>query len=121
VEREGGTDYVLNWVRTGTADTFDAAANLAPMPAPVTATPVATAPRALPQGLKFSGIMAIGKERRAVINGVAFVTGDQKNIKLRDKSVLIRCREIRDAEVVIEATGAAEPLTLEKGEEKILP
>jgi len=121
VEREGGTDYVLNWVKTGTTDTFDAGANLAPMPAPVTATPFATAPRALPQGLKFSGIMAIGKERQAVINGVAFAVGDQKNIKLRDKSVLVRCREIRGIEVVVEATGAAEPLTLEKGEEKLLP
>lgn len=121
VEREGGTDYVLNWVKTGTADTFDAGANLAPMPAPATATPLAIAPRALPQGLKFSGIMAIGKERQAVINGVAFLAGEQKNIKLRDKSVLVRCREIRDTEIVIEATGAAEPLTLEKGEEKLLP
>ena len=121
VEREGGTDYVLNWVKTGTADTFDAGANLAPMPAPVAATPFATAPRQLPQGLKFSGIMAIGKERQAVINGVAFVAGEKKTIKLRDKSVLVRCREIRDAEVVVEATGSSEPLTLEKGTEKLLP
>ena len=65
--------------------------------------------------------MAIGKERQAVINGVAFAAGEQKTIKLRDKSVLVRCREIRDAEVVVEATGASEPLTLEKGAEKLLP
>ena len=31
VEREGGTDYVLKWVKTSTAETFDVDAQLAPL------------------------------------------------------------------------------------------
>src|ERR1035441_8136512 len=68
VEREGGTDYILNWVKNGTAETFDAAGNPALLTASVPAVPFVTAPRQLPQGLKFSGIMTIGQERRAVVN-----------------------------------------------------
>ena len=121
IEREGGTDYVLNWVKTGTAETFDAAANLAPMPATVRTVPFAATPRPLPQGLKFSGSMAIGKEQQAVINGVAFAAGDQKTIKLRDKSVMVRCREIHDGEVIVELNGSPDHLTLTWGEEKMPP
>jgi len=121
VEREGGTDYVLNWVKTGREDTFDANANLSPLPAPAVAAPLVAGPRQLPQGLKFTGIMAIGKERSAVINGVEFTAGEQKTIKLRDKSVIVRCREIHDGETIIEINDSPEPLTLEKGEEKLLP
>src|SRR5476649_1998680 len=38
VEREGGTDYVLNWVKNGTAENLGADANLAPIPATATAS-----------------------------------------------------------------------------------
>ena len=109
----------MNWVKTDTAETFDAGANRGPLPAPVAAAPFVAAPRALPQGLTFSGIMAIGKERLAVINGVAFAAGDQKTIKLRDQPALVRCREVHESEITVEVRGAA--LTLEKGEEKLLP
>ena len=121
VEREGGTDYVLNWVKNGTAETFEAAANLALQTASVPAVPFVAAPRQLPQGLKFSGIMTIGQERRAVVNGVAFAAGEQKTIKLRDRSVLVRCREIHAVDIIVELNGSTAPFTLEKGEEKILP
>ena len=119
VEREGGTDYILNWVTNGTTATFDTAARLAPLPAPAAATPFVAGPRVLPQGLKFSGIMSIGTDRLAVINGVTFAAGDQKNIKLRERSVSVRCREIHDGEIMVEANGSA--LTLERGEEKLVP
>jgi hypothetical protein len=65
--------------------------------------------------------MAFGNERQAVINGVAFAAGEQKTIKLRDKSVIVRCREIHDGEVVVEWNGSPVPLTLVRGEEKLLP
>ncbi len=121
VERDGGTDYILNWVKTGRTEMFDAGASLAPMPATVPAGPITAAPRELPHGLKFSGIMAIGKERQAVINGVAFAVGEQKMIKLRDKSVAVRCREIHEGEVTVDVNGSPDSMTLEKGEEKNLP
>ena len=117
VERDGGTDYVLNWVRTSAADTFDAA-RLAPLPTPSPMMPVVAGPRLLPQGLKFTGIMSFGKERSAVINGLEFGKDDQKTVKLRDESVAVRCRVIRDDEVVVEANGSV--LTLERGEEKMI-
>jgi hypothetical protein len=121
VEREGGTDYVLNWVKNGTAETFDADVNLALVPTSVPALPFVAAPRRLPQGLKFSGIMAIGNERQAVVNGLAFAVGEQKTVKLRGKSVVVHCLEIHDGEIIVELNGPPGPLTLKRGEEKLLP
>jgi hypothetical protein len=42
-------------------------------------------------------------------------------IKLRDKSVMVRCREIHDGEVIVELNGSPDHLTLTWGEEKMLP
>lgn len=119
VEREGGTDYVLNWVKDSTAEMFDAEANLAPVPAPVPAAPFLAGPRPLPQGLKFSGTMSFGREQSAVINGESFAPGEEKSIKLRERPVMVRCLEIHDGETTVEVEG--KPLTLERGEEKMLP
>jgi hypothetical protein len=122
VEREGGTDCVLNWVKNGTAETFDADATLAPMPAPPPpAVQFTAAPRPLPAGLKFGGMIALGQDRQAVINGVAFAPGDQKPIKLKDKTVLVHCREIRDSEVVLELNGGPDRMTLKRDEEQPVP
>src|SRR5476649_682100 len=49
VEREGGTDYILDWVKNGTTETFDEDANLAPIPATATTSvPFNAAPPPLP-------------------------------------------------------------------------
>ena len=120
VEREGGTDYVLDWVKNGKTEMFDEDANLAPI-ATAPAPQISYAPRVLPQGLKFNGVMAIGNERQAVINGVSFAAGDQKTIKLRGKSVSVRCKEIHDDNVVVLLNGSTDPLTLAKGKEKLPP
>jgi hypothetical protein len=119
VEREGGTDYILNWVKTSTAETVDVKASLAPMPAPAPVRPFVPAPRQLPQGLKFTGIMSIGTDRLAVINGETFSAGQQKTIKLRERTVKVRCGTIQDVAIAVEADGS--PITLERGEEKMLP
>jgi len=120
VERDGGTDYVLNWVKNSRAETFDANASLAPMPAPVaSAAAYVAGPKPLPQGLKFGGIMAFGKTHLAVINGQDFAVGDQKNIKLRNQSVTVHCVEVHDDEVKVEVNG--KPLTLERDQETTLP
>jgi hypothetical protein len=120
VDHDGGTDYVLNWVKNSKDATFDDGANLSPIPSPTPEPQISYAPRVLPEGLKFSGIMQLGK-RQAVINGEAFAVGDQKTIKLRDRSVTIRCKEIRDDSVVVMLNGSTDPLTLARGEEKMLP
>jgi hypothetical protein len=121
VERAGGTDYVLNWVKNGTAETFDAEANLAPIAAPAPAVQYAAAPRVLPAGLKFSGLMVLGLEHLAVINGQSFAAGEEKHIKLKDKTVLVRCREIHDTSVVLEVNGRPDPVSLKLDEEKSVP
>jgi len=119
VERQGGTDYVLNWVKTGTTESLDADASLAPPPAPIPYAPFFARPHALAAGLKFSGLMVLGKERLAVINGEAFAAGDQKTIKVRDRSARVRCLEIHEGAVTVEADGRA--LTLVRGEEQAVP
>jgi hypothetical protein len=120
VEREGGTDYVLNWVKNGTTETFDADANLAPISLPTATPQIYYGSHVLPQGLKFSGIMEIGK-RQAVINGVPLAVGEQETIKLQDRSVTVRCKEIHNGNVVVTLDGSTNPLTLVKGVEKLLP
>ena len=95
VEREGGTDYVLNWVKTSSAEMFDVSANLAPLPTPAAPTAYIAGPKPAPQGLKFSGIMSFGKEQLAVINGEEFAVGDQKTLKLHDRIAVVRCLEVQ--------------------------
>jgi hypothetical protein len=113
-ERAGGMDYILDWVKSGTVETLEADASLAPLPPPA---PLVAAP--LPQGLKFAGYMVLGKAQLAVINGEAFAAGDQRTLQLRDRPVLIRCREIRADEIAVEVNGR--PLTLQRGREVAPP
>ena len=121
VEHDGGTDYVLNWVKNGKDASFDEDANLAPLPTSTPTPQISYGARALPQGLKFNGVLTIGKENQAVINGVSFAVGDEKRIKLRDKTVLVRCEEIHDYTVVVELNESPDQVTLEKSVEKSLP
>jgi hypothetical protein len=110
-------------VINGKADTLDEDADFAPIPTPAAAAAATftAAPQVLPPGLKFSGIMQIGNWRQVIINGVAFAPGEQKAIKLRDKLVLVRFREMHDGDVIVQLNGSTEPLTLERGGEKLLP
>lgn len=123
VGNKAGSDYVLNWVKYGKGETLEADAYFAPLtpPEPAAATPFTAAPPRLPTGLKYNGVMQIGNWRQAVINGVAFAPGEQKTITLRDKRVLVRCGEIHDNDVIIQLNGSTDPLTLAKGEEKVVP
>ena len=121
VEHEGGTDYVLDWVKNGTAETFDDDANLAPIPMPAAASVSFAAPPPLPDKLKYNGPMTIGKNREAVINGVSFEPGDEKRIKLKGGSVMIRCLEIHAENVVVQINDAPEKVTLKAGEEMPSP
>lgn len=120
VEREGGTDYVLNWVKNGRAENFDENGNLTPLASSAAPPQISYTPAALPTGLKFSGIMVLGKVRQAVINGAALEAGAQKVIKLRDKSVTVRCKEVHDDAAIVELDESRQPLTLNRGEEVLI-
>ena len=52
---------------------------------------------------------------------MSLAVGDEKNIKLRDKTVLVRCQEIHDYTVVVELNESPNQMTLEKSVEKLLP
>jgi hypothetical protein len=120
VEREGGTDYVLNWVINGKTETFDENANLEPI-ASTPAPQIFYAPRRLPEGLKFNGLLTIGKDTQAVINGVSFSVGDENRLKLRNKTVLVHCDEIHDYTVVVELNGSPDQIILQRDVEKLIP
>ncbi len=119
VEREGGTDYVLNWVKNSHDAAFDVNANLPPVTIGAAAAAFVAQPRALPLGVKFSGVISTGGKQTAVINGLEFAAGDQKTLKLRNRSVLLRCVDIQEARVKAEADGKF--FYLERGLEEALP
>ena len=118
VEHDGGTDYVLNWVKNSTAEMFDEDGNLAPVPTPAAASiPFNAAPPPLPEKIKFNGFMTIGKDREAVINGKSFMIGDQKHIKLKNRTVTVRCVDIHADDVVVQINDSPERVTLKAGDE----
>jgi hypothetical protein len=118
VAAQDGMDSILNWVKNGTTASLDeeaAAAVAAPRTVSTNLAPPA------PQTLRFTGLLIIGTNRQAVINGVAFSAGDTRRVKLQDKTVLVHCREIRRSEAVLELDGNLEPFTLKIGGEKWVP
>ena len=120
VEQETGMGYILNWVKNGaTATIQEAAASFAPVKLPPAA--FTNLPPSLPTKLKFGGLLVIGADMQAIINGVSFAPGDTKSVKLRDKTVLVHCREVRREEVVLAVDGLSDPVTLKIGEEKFVP
>jgi hypothetical protein len=119
VYQEHGIGYILNWVKNGTAENFDDAGGAQIVAAP--SIPFSAAPPQLPAGLKFSGVLVIGSSRQAVINGAAFAAGDEKRLKLRSKTALVRCRQIGDESVVVEINDSPENVTLKKGDEIPVP
>jgi hypothetical protein len=121
VERDYGIGYILSWVKNGVTESLENADGTLAVAAPSPVVQVAFVPPQLPKGLKFSGQFIIGNDRQAVINGLSFAPGDQKRIKLRDKTVTVRCREIHDADVVVQVGDLPDAVTLKKGEEKLLP
>jgi hypothetical protein len=121
LEKDNGIAYILNWVKNGTTSTLETepAAMAAPLPRPVmTFTKV---PAALPTSLKLVGLLVEDASRRALINGVSFAVGETNSVKLRNRTVQLRCREIDADRAVLEVDGVAESVTLKLGEEKFVP
>jgi hypothetical protein len=122
VYQEHDIGYILNWVKNGTTETLDAATDSADSTVQFSAEKTfSSAPPKLPAGLKFNGLLTIGKDNQAVINGVSFAAGDEKHLKLRDKTVLVHCDEIHDYTVVVELDGSPGQIILQRDVEKLIP
>jgi len=119
LEKEHGIGCVLNWVKNGTAESFTTAAFAAPLPKRMLAA--TNVPPPLPEALKLGGLLLDGQNRQAIISGVSFAAGETRPVRLLDRTVQVRCREIRRAEVVLEVDGLAGAFTLKIGEEKFVP
>ncbi len=120
-EREGGTDYILNWVKTGTTATLETESSALAAPVRRPALTFTNVPAPLPTTLKLGGLLVDGQSRHAIVSGVSFGAGETKAVKLQGRTVQVRCREIRRDEVVLEVDGLATPVRLKIGEEKFLP
>lgn len=108
--QQRGMLYVLAQVKNGATTNLE--------PAAASASLVSTAPAAnplsnLPATLKFTGILASGTNRLATINGKVFAPGDRDFIRLRARTSMVICREIRADEVLVEVDGALKTLKLE--------
>ena len=55
--------------------------------------------------IKLNGISGTSERRLAIINGKTFQTGDHESLKLGEKTVTVRCIEIRQTSVVISIDG----------------
>ncbi|MBW8863493.1 MAG: hypothetical protein JF609_00935 [Verrucomicrobia bacterium] len=112
VENEKGIGYILDWVKNSTAPDFDTPEPAAPAhPHPATFT---NTPPQLPTELKFTGLLVLGTNHEAIINGITFSMGDQKKIKLQGKTVQVRCQKIGEDEVWLQVDGRLEPVRLKK-------
>lgn len=121
IEKRYDTDYVLDWVKNGKTETLEEDAVFFVPASPPPSTPFSYVPPVLPQTLKFSGLMTIGKRHQAVINGVAFAVGDRKPIKLKDQIVLVRCLEMHDENMFVQINDQPDRVTLKRGTEQLPP
>jgi hypothetical protein len=121
VDADHGIGYILNWVKSGTTPNFDPTDGNVNGPSATPAPTFAPSTKSPPKNLKFTGVLVIGNDREAVINGTSFAPGDEKKLRLENKTVTVRCRKILDAEVVIQINGSNGELTLERNQEKPVP
>jgi hypothetical protein len=121
IEKENGIGYILNWVRNGTTATLETETSALAAPVMTRMVAFTNVPPPLPDKLRLDGLLLNGASRRAIIGGVSFAVGDVKKVKLRDRTVQVFCREIRDTEVVLELAGQPEPVTLGINDRKIAP
>jgi hypothetical protein len=116
IEKQRGMPYVLDWVKNGTTSTLETT-NTVPT-ATALPSPVRVVSPPLPEALKLNGLLVSGQSRRAIIGGVTFAPGEEKPVKLRQKTVTVRCREIHAADAVVEVKGEPGRLTLKLNEGK---
>lgn len=112
LEQERGIGWIFNWVKNGTTPKLesDSAALAVPLRQPAT-TFTRVAPPA-PTSLRLGGLLQAGEYRRAIICGESFAPDEIKPVKLRDRTVQVRCVAIHSDTVVIQVDGAQKPVTL---------
>ncbi len=110
LEAQTGIGYILNWVKNGTTTDIAAPTYVAPVVVPVKR--VKTVPPPLPDKLKFTGLSIIGTERKAIINGLTFAPGEQRQVLLRNKTVQVRCQVISETEITVQIDGAPDLVKL---------
>ncbi len=120
VEEANGMGSILDWVKNGTTESLEEG-EAALVPAALPAAMFTSVPTPLPETLKFGGLITLGPNLQAVINGVAFAPGDTKRIRLRGKTVSVHCRQVRPEEIVLDVGGVAGPVTLKSGMETAAP
>jgi hypothetical protein len=108
LENQQGFGFVLNWVKNGTTAKLT---NPAATPPAKSATATNALPQ-LPTQLRFTGLSVIGTERQAIINGVGFAPGEHRRMTLREKTVLVRCCQIRADEVLLQINDDADLVSL---------
>jgi hypothetical protein len=115
--KDQGFAALLEWVKSGTGKTLEpnglaAFANGAP-PRPRAFVPYAPPPPP-PSKLLFRGVSGTKQRRFALINDQTFMVNDEAKVKVADKSVLVKCLEIRNDSVVVRVDGG-EPVTIYLG------
>lgn len=120
VQADHGIGYILDWVKNGTTPNFDTD-NSTASASENSGSLYLAAPPVYPKKLKFAGLLIIGDSREAVINGTAFAVGDEKTVRLQNKTVTIRCREINDDNVVVEINGSSSETILPRNQEEAVP
>jgi hypothetical protein len=121
LEKENGIAYILNWVKTGRTTTLETDATTLAAPLKKATMTFTNVPEPLPAALKLGGLMLEGERQRAIVSSVSFAPGETKNVKLQNRTVQVRCREINSDNVVLEVDGSTETFTLKIGEEKFVP
>ena len=121
IEKEKGIGYILNWVRNGTMSNLEAEPTTLAAPLWTRTMASTNAPPPLPDKLELDGLLLNGTNRRAIIGGVSFAPGEANEVKLRNRTVEVRCREIHGNEVLIDVDARAEPVTLKISDGKFAP
>jgi hypothetical protein len=121
IEKEKGIGYILNWVRNGTTPNLEAESTAVTAPVWTRTMAFTNTPPPLPDKLELDGLLLNGTNRRAIIGGVSFAAGEVKEVRLRTRTVEVRCREIHGSEVLIDVDAGAEPVTLKISDGKFAP
>lgn len=114
LDRERGTGWIFHWVKQGTTPNPDAAALAVPVAKPRLIT--RNVPRRLPTTLQLNGLLLAGKDRRAIIGGQTFTPGEVKPVKLRDRTLQVRCLSIDADSVKVQCEGQTNLVTLKLNE-----
>ncbi len=120
LEAKHGLPAILEWARKGTSETPDAAAlasfDSGAQPAVAQGAlyqPVGTArPRPVDTSLRLAGLFIGATRRSAQINDQLFAPSEEHRIRLAEKTVLVRCVEIRNDSVIVTVDGGTNRITL---------